>query len=298
MQLARQRRETVTARATVLGIFGPTASGKTAVAEAIAERIPAEIVSADSVQLYRGLPILTNQGAGRLVGIWPLDRQGTVAEYQRLAHAEIDALLAEGRTPIVVGGSGLYFQAALVELAVPPIVLEADRAGWEDVYDSLGAEQAHHLLQERDSRAAARVHPNDRRRVVRALELWQAGSTLVPEESRLWTNETRHPTTIVGLDVPPDVLAERIRERTREMFERGVEEEARRAVSVVPQVLGLEAVRTLPREQAEEEIATATRSLASYQRKWMRRIPGVVMVDASRPADEVADAVLEMARAR
>lgn len=287
-----------TLRSRVLGIFGPTASGKTAVAEAIEARIPAEVVSADSMQLYRGLPILTNQGAGRLVGIWPLDRQGTVAEYQQLAHAEIDALLAEGRTPIVVGGSGLYFQAALVELSVPPMVLEADRAGWEELYDSVGPELAHRLLQERDARAAAQVHPNDRRRVVRALELWQAGSTLVPAKSRLWTDETRHPTTIVGLDVRPEVLAERIRERTRDMFERGVEDEARGAVSVVPQVLGLEAVRTLPREQAEEEIAAATRSLASYQRKWMRRIPGVVMVDASRPVDEVADAILEVARAR
>lgn len=282
----------------VLAIFGPTASGKTAVAEAIAARIPAEIVSADSMQLYRGLPILTNQGTGRLVGIWPLDRQGTVAEYQRLAHAEIDALLAEGRTPIVVGGSGLYFQAALVELSVPPLVLEADRAGWEALYDNVGPELAHELLRERDPRAAAQVHPNDRRRVVRALELWQAGSTLVPEVSRLWTDETRHPTTIVGLDVPPETLAARIRERTRSMFERGVEAEARAATGVVPQVLGLDAVRSLPREQAEEELVVATRSLAAYQRKWMRRIPGVVMVDASRPVDEVADAVLEVARAR
>ena len=72
----------------VLGLFGPTASGKTAVAQAIADRIPAELVSADSMQVYRGLPVLTNQDAGaRLVGIWPLDRQGTVGEFQRLAHA-------------------------------------------------------------------------------------------------------------------------------------------------------------------------------------------------------------------
>ena len=285
-------------RPSVLGIFGPTASGKTAVAEAIAERIPGEIVSADSMQLYRGLPILTNQGAGRLVGIWPLDRQGSVGEYRQLAHVEIDAIRGEGRTPIVVGGSGLYFQAALVELSVPPLVLDEHRAGWEELYDGEGAGYAHRLLAERDPRAAAQVHPNDRRRVVRALELWQAGSTLVPEVSRLWTDETRHPTTIVGLDVPAETLAERIRERTRQMFERGVEAEAHEAVGVVPQVLGLEAVRNLPRERAEEEIAAATRSLAAYQRKWMRRIPGVVMVDASRPVDEVADAILEVARAR
>ena len=107
----------------VLAIFGPTASGKSAVAEAIADRIPAELVSADSMQVYRGLPILTNQDAGaRLVGIWPLDRQGTVGEFQALAHEAIDEIVAAGRTAVVVGGSGLWFQAALTDVRLPPDV--------------------------------------------------------------------------------------------------------------------------------------------------------------------------------
>src|SRR5438046_191733 len=91
----------------VIAIFGPTASGKSAVAEAIAERIPAELVSADSMQVYRGLPILTNQSEHptRLVGIWDLDHEASVGEYQELAHAAIDEILATGRTPVVVGGS-------------------------------------------------------------------------------------------------------------------------------------------------------------------------------------------------
>src|SRR5205809_7212474 len=104
----------------VLAIFGPTASGKSAVAEEIARRIPADLVSADSAQVYRGLPILTNQSPARLVGIWELDHEASVAEYQALAHATIDELLATGKTPVVVGGTGLYFRAALAELAVPP----------------------------------------------------------------------------------------------------------------------------------------------------------------------------------
>ena len=232
----------------VLALFGPTASGKTAVAEAVAERIPAEIVSADSMQVYRGLPILTNQGAGLLVGIWPLDRQRTVGEYQQLAHAAIDEALAAGRTPIVVGGSGLYFRAALVDLELPPDVPAGERARWERLYDRFGGELLHALLAERDPAAAAQVHPNDRKRIVRSLELWSAGASLVPPSSRLWTDETRHPTTIVGLDVPRDVLDARIVARTRAMFEQGVVEEVRAAGEVVPQVLGLEAVRTLPRE--------------------------------------------------
>ena len=281
----------------VIAIFGPTASGKTAVAEAIAARIPAEIVSADSMQIYRGLPILTNQASGRLVGIWSTDRQRTVAEYQRLAHGAIDDALASGRTPIVVGGSGLYFRAALVDLALPPHVDARERARWERVYDRRGAELAHALLRERDPRAAANVHPNDRKRVVRALELWAAGSSLAPASSRLWTEETRHPTTIFGLEVPSDVLDERIVARAHEMFERGVEQEVREAGDVVPQVLGLEAVRTLPREAAAPELARATSRLAAYQRKWLRRIPGIVVLDAVRPPAAVAEEILAITRA-
>ena len=157
----------------VLAIFGPTASGKTAVAEAIAERIPAELVSADSMQVYRGLPILTNQDAGaRLVGIWPLDRQGTVGEYQRLAHAAIDEIAAAGRTPVVVGGSGLWFQAALTDVQLPADAPPEARERWERLYDRRGAATAHGLLERRDPRAAARdpsERPQARRARARAL---------------------------------------------------------------------------------------------------------------------------------
>ena len=156
---------------TVLALFGPTASGKTAVAQAIAERIPAELVSADSMQVYRGLPILTNQSPARLVGIWPLDHEASVAEYQELAHAAIDEILAAGRTPVVVGGTGLYLRAALADLTLPPAPEPGERERWERFYDEQGAERAHERLAELDPEAAAAVHPNDRRRVVRSLEL-------------------------------------------------------------------------------------------------------------------------------
>jgi tRNA dimethylallyltransferase len=245
------------------------------------------------MQVYRGLPILTNQDAGaRLVGIWPLDRQGTVGEFQALAHDAIDEIVAGGRTAVVVGGSGLWFQAALTDVRLPPDVPADARARWERLYDRRGADIAHGLLQARDPRAAARVHPNDRKRVVRALELWQAGGTLVPERSRLWSAELRLPTLVVGLDVPHETLAARIRTRTAAMFEQGVEEEVRAAGDVVPQVLGLDAVRTLPRPEAIGELERGTLRFAAYQRKWMRRIPGIVMIDADRPVGEVADAIL------
>jgi tRNA dimethylallyltransferase len=291
--------------ALVLAVFGPTASGKTAVAEALAERVPAELISADSMQVYRGLPVLTNQPERltRLVGIWPLEHEGSVAEYARLAHAAVDEILAAGRTPVVVGGTGLYLRAALAELDVPPAPQVAARARWEQLYDRLGTQRAHAALAERDAAAAAAVHPNDRRRVVRALELAETGASLAPPESRLWTAEMRRPALVFGLDLPPDVVAERIEVRARQMYERGVEEEVRRALErpisgTARQVIGLEEVATLSREEAIAAIVSRTRRYAAYQRKWMRRMPGIVSLAADRPPGDVADEILEVARAR
>src|SRR3954447_8438220 len=187
----------------VIAVFGPTASGKSAVAEAVAERTGGDLVSADSMQVYRGLPILTNQPERptRLVGVWPLDHEASVAEYQRLAHAEIDALLEAGRTAVVVGGTGLYLRAALSDMTLPPAVPREERARWEELYDRVGAEAAHRLLGERDPVAAATVHANDRRRVGRALELAAAGSSLAPARAELWAEHVRRPSIVFGLDV-------------------------------------------------------------------------------------------------
>jgi tRNA dimethylallyltransferase len=283
----------------VLAIFGPTASGKSAVAERVAQRVPTTIVSADSAQLYAGLPILTNQSPAALVGAWGLDHEASVADYQVLAHAAIDAALAEGRMPVVVGGTGLYLRAALADLAVPPAPPPGARERWGAVYDEQGAEEAHALLAELDSEAAAAVHPNDRRRVVRALELAVAGHSL--RGDRLWAEDTRHPTLVVGLDVSRNELERRIEVRTREMFEAGVEEEVRRALegplsSTAEKIMGVREVAELPRAEAETALAAQTRRLAAYQRKWMRRIPGLVTVRADRSPDEVADDILALAR--
>jgi tRNA dimethylallyltransferase len=258
----------VTARPSVVAIFGPTASGKTAVAEALADRVGGQLVSADAMQVYRGLPVLTNQPARptRLVAVWPLDHEASVAEYQTLAHEAVDEAIAAGRTPIVVGGTGLYLRAALADIAFPPPP---------------------------DPGAAARLHANDRRRVVRALELREAGESLAPARDHLWADEMRHPTTVFGLEVPRDVLAVRIAERTRSMFERGVDEEARRALAgpistTARHIMGLRELDGLPREEAVAALEQRTRRYAAYQRKWMRRIPGILPLDGTRQPEETA----------
>jgi tRNA dimethylallyltransferase len=257
------------------------------------------------MQAYTGLPVLTAQPARptRLVGIWPLSHDGSVAEYAARAHAVIDELLAAGRMPVVAGGTGLYLRAALADLSFPPAPPSGRRAHWEAVYDRLGGEGARDLLAERDPAAAAGVHANDRRRVVRALELAEGGASLQPDEARLWTPETRHPTLVFGLAVPRDVLLSRIESRARAMFVAGVEEEVRTALrgplsQAAVHALGLREIADLPRAEALEQLILRTRRYAAYQRKWMRRIPGLVSVNADRPPDEVADEILEVARTR
>ena len=288
----------------VIAIFGPTAAGKSAVAQALASRLGTEVVSADALQVYRGLPILTNQPAEptRLIAVRDLSETMSVGEFALLAHDAIDELVGANGTAVVAGGTGLYLRAALVDLEIPPSVEPTTRAGVEREYDRDPA-AAHERLGRLDPPAAASMHVNDRRRVVRALELAEIGSSLIPTEPRLWAESMRRPTLVVGLHVAPDELERRIRARTDAMIERGVVDEARRAMRHEPsrtaaQALGLHELTRLPLHEARERIVLRTRRYAAYQRKWMRRIPGIALVAADRPPEDVADAIVDLARAR
>jgi tRNA dimethylallyltransferase len=144
--------------------------------------------------------------------------------------------------------------------------------------------------------------------VVRALELAEAGASLAPEDPRLWSEDTRRPSLVAGLELPQDVLERRIEERAEAMFERGVVDEVQSALRsgsvsrTAMKVLGLTEIAELPPEQARERIVRRTLRYATYQRKWMRRIPRIVMIEAAdgdvRPPGEVANAILEVAGAR
>jgi tRNA dimethylallyltransferase len=224
-----------------------------------------------------------------------------VGEYAKLAHAAIDEILAAARTPIIVGGTGLYLRAALAEIELPPAPEPGARERWQKTYDELGPERAHELLTDLDPVAAARVHANDRRRVVRALELNEAGHSLVRVDSRLWSGAMRHPTLVFGLELERSLLDHRIERRTKAMFELGVGKEVQTALEnplslTARRVMGLREVAELAPEQAIEAIVLRTRRYAAYQRKWMRRIPGLIRVNANRSPEEVADEIVEVAR--
>jgi tRNA dimethylallyltransferase len=284
----------------VLAVFGPTASGKSDAAMRLAERVGGEIVNCDAMQMYAGLPVLTNQPPAQdmarvphhLIAIWPPEHEGSVAEYAPLAHAAVDDVIARGRVPVVVGGTGLYLRAALAELHLPPRVATSTRRRFEQLYDRRGSAATHALLAAADPRAAAAVHPHDRRRVVRALELHESGASLVPESDRLWSADLRRPARVFGLDLDPGVVRSRIAERTRAMFLQGVEEEVRdarlahRFSATAERIHGLQDITDLlegriDRNEAARRLELRTRRYAKRQRVWMRRIPGLEAVSST-----------------
>jgi tRNA dimethylallyltransferase len=291
-------------RVELVAIFGPTASGKSAVAHELAGRLGTEVVSADALQVYDGLPILTNQTPWptQLTAIRSLSEEMSVGEYATLAHVAVDDLVRANGVAVVAGGTGLYLRAALAELDIPQAVGPEVRARAEERYDADPA-ATHARLGLLDPAAAASIHVNDRRRVVRALELAESGSSLVPATDQLWSQAMRRPTLVIGLDVPSAGLNERIHARTLDMISRGVVDEARVALAgsisrTAAKALGLAELTTLPVDEAAERIEARTKRYAAYQRKWMRRIPGIELVAADRPTAEVVDAILDLARAR
>lgn len=290
--------------ATVLAVFGPTGVGKTEVAIALADRLRARgerpvAVSADALQVYAGLEILTGvpdaaQRARlehRLISFVPVDERFSVAEYAALAHAEIDGLLAEGATPIVVGGTGLYLRAALAELALRPPPPPGVRERLEADLRRHGPEALHAQLAGEAPWAAATIDPRDRHRIVRSLELLAHGALEQPAgPNRLWTEETRRPTLLVGLTRDRDELYARIDARVDAMVAAGAVEEVRRAhaarASVTARVaLGFD---ELLRGDVEA-MKRRTRNYARRQLTWMRKLAGVDVVEiGGRAADEVA----------
>jgi tRNA dimethylallyltransferase len=300
----------------VLGIFGATASGKSALALALARRVPCEVVSVDAMQVYAGVETLTNQPSAaeraevphHLVGYLPLTETSSVGAHAPLAHRAIDDAAARGALPLVVGGTGLYLRAALAELELPPPVGAAERARWERFYDEHGADAALGELERRDPRAAGRLHANDRRRVVRALELSEQGASLAPERDRLWGSSTRKPALVAVVSWPRAELRARIATRTQAMLAGGALDEVRalREAGAEPsptaaRILGLAQLgahldgdRTLAEVAAE--ITLRTGQYARRQETWARRIPESIELAGADGPERNADRLLELIR--
>ncbi|WP_432082710.1 tRNA (adenosine(37)-N6)-dimethylallyltransferase MiaA [Streptomyces sp. WAC 04229] len=276
----------------VIAVVGPTAAGKSDLGVFLAQRLGGEVVNADSMQLYRGMDIgtakLTPGERGgvphHLLDIWDVTVAASVAEYQRLARERIDALLAEGRWPVLVGGSGLYVRGAVDNLEFPGTDPEV-RARLEEELAELGSGVLHSRLAAADPEAARAILPGNGRRIVRALEVIEI--TGRPFTANLPGHDSVYDTVQIGVDVARPELDERIARRVDRMWEAGLVEEVRalearglREGRTASRALGYQQVLTAlagdcTLDEARAETVRATKRFARRQDSWFRRDPRV-----------------------
>jgi tRNA dimethylallyltransferase len=297
-------------RIPVIAVVGPTAAGKSDLGIALAREFGGEVVNADSMQLYRGMDIGTaklseaeREGVPHhLLDIWDVTERAAVAEYQRFARAQVNALLAAGRVPVLVGGSGLYVDAVLGGFDFPGTD-PALRAKLEGRLEAEGSAALHAELAARDPRSAEAILPSNGRRIVRALEVVLL--TGAPFQASLPDAGYHYPGTVrVGLGVEKAQLDERITRRVDIMWEKGLVAEV---AGLIPQGLreGETASRALGYQQvldflgghcteqeARDHTALRTRQFARRQEKWFRRAQDTVWLARDR-----ADLVSAAARA-
>jgi len=293
----------------VIAVVGATATGKSGLAIKLARALGGEIVNADSMQLYQGMDIGTakepeaaRQGVPHhLLDIWPVTQTANVADYAKLARTAIDEIMARGRVPILVGGSGLYVRAALDDLDFPGTDV-GTRARLDDELARLGPDVLHARLATLDPAAAAAILPGNGRRIVRAMEVIEISGR--PFTATMPAYHQNRPAVQIGLALPRPELDQRIAARVDRMWQAGLEAEVRSLVE-----MGLREGRTASRalgyqqllryldgewtlDQARLETIKATRRFARRQESWFRRDPRVRWLDAipKTPETLLADA--------
>lgn len=291
-----------------IAIVGPTATGKSALAIALAEELGGEVINADAMQLYRGMDIGTAKVTAderrgvphHLLDVLDVTETASVAAYQRDARATVERLLAERRVPILVGGSGLYIRAVLDELDFPGTDPDI-RARLEQELVTSSAERLHERLTKLDPTAAAAILPSNGRRVVRALEVIELTgrpfSATMPRPG-----PARYDTLQIGLDLSTEELDRRVDLRVTRMFDQGLVDEVRRLEKEGLRI-GRTASRALGYQQVLDQLdvdedmavaaagtAQATRRFVRRQRSWFRRDQRIHWLDATR-ADLVAAAL-------
>ena len=282
----------------VAALVGPTAVGKTEVSLALAEQLGAEIVSVDSMQVYRGMDIGTAKATGEqrervphhLLDVFEPSHDVTVSEFQALARAAIADIGSRGRLPLLVGGSGLYFRAVVDELLFPPRAEEV-RDRLEEEAERDGPEALHERLREVDPKAASKIEPTNARRTIRALEVIEITGAPFSDNDSFDVFESIYDLVAAGLTLPRDRLFDRVAERVDDMLEAGLVEEATRVSATgmsrtARQALGYRQILDAPDaapSELRDAIVKATKKFVRRQEAWFRADPRINWFDASAP---------------
>ncbi|HET7290876.1 MAG TPA: tRNA (adenosine(37)-N6)-dimethylallyltransferase MiaA [Vicinamibacteria bacterium] len=297
----------------LIAIVGPTASGKSALALELAQALDGEIVSCDSLQVFRGLDVGSAKPTAaeralvphHLLDVAEPDQDFSAAEYARLARAAVRDVVARGRLPLVVGGTGLYLRALLSGLFPGPSRDAAFRQRVEALAERLGRARVHAWLRRVDPSAAARISPEDLVRVVRALEVYRATRIPISKHHASSTEAlTGVQARVFGIDLPRDALRARVQARTDAMWAGGLLEETRSLLDRFPN--GARPLRAIGYRQAvavvrgeldlaaaRRDMVTTTMQYAKRQRTWFRHQADVAWFDASDAAGRAIRAWLE-----
>lgn len=285
----------------LLVIVGPTAVGKTALSLSLAREFRGEVISGDSMQVYRHMDIGTAKASREeraavphhLIDQVEPDVPFSVEEFQRLAREKIEEIQARGHLPMLVGGTGLYIQAVTHGYRLPGVGEDPGfREKLHQLADREGNEALHRRLQSVDPEGAARLHPNDRRRVIRALEIHRVTGKPLTEVQ----TQTPPPYRIlwIGLTMPRDRLYERVNFRVDQMMAAGLLQEVKALRErgchrdlVSMQALGYKELMShlegeIPLEEAVVQIKKRTRKFAKRQLSWFRRLPEIHWFDVTR----------------
>lgn len=283
----------------VIAVVGPTASGKSAVADLVAEALGSEVVSADAMQVYRGMdigtaktPVSERRVPLLLVDVADPTEPYSAALYQRDSRRAIDRLRAEGRVPVLCGGTGLYVRAALDEMEFPRGEVDGvARQRYQDLAGKLGPEGVHALLAERDPESAALIHPHNVRRVVRALEMLDEGVSYARQSAGFSEPREHYPSLQFALTMDRARLYARIDARVDAMMRAGLLDEvrglmdagaadaltSRQAIGYKELIDALEGRCTIG--EAVDLIKLRSRRYAKRQLSWFRRDPRITWLD-------------------
>ena len=295
----------------VVFIAGATSSGKSAVAAALAQKLDGEIISCDSMQVYRDMDVITRPPSSKftslvkhhLVGILPPEEEFSAARYAEEATNIIDSVISRGRLPVVAGGTGLYMRALIDGIFPSPPKDEALRKRLRDIALENGREYLHERLRKIDPEAAARVHSNDIRRVVRALEVYElTGRAISDKKTEAKGISHKYDCRMFGLEVPRKELYTRIDSTVDKMFDEGLLGEverlrARRLSLTAGKALGLAEVSDFLKgrislDRAAEELKKNTRRYAKRQLTWFRAERRMVWVNADRDVGEIVEDIV------
>jgi tRNA dimethylallyltransferase len=297
----------------VIAVVGPTAVGKSELSLALAHAVDGEVVNADSMQLYQGMDIGTaklrpaerERVPHHVIDVWPVTKAASVSEYQALARQAVAGILARGRTPILVGGSGLYVRAVIDDLRFPGTDPEV-RARLEGELARVGPAELHDRLAAVDPVAAAAILPGNGRRIVRALEVVELSGR--PFSATMPEYESVYPVTQIGVELARPELDRRVAERVAQMWAAGLVGEVQRLEAAglregrtASRALGYAQVLAFlagdwPEEEAARQTVQATRRFVRRQESWFRRDPRVIWITGGAGAADRALAAISSDR--